>query len=77
MSDKSPIEFAALDWARARIRLKNSETSLVPDILEAYEKERKAHEKLYALCVQELARLEGTIIDLRQARAELPEGAHR
>lgn len=65
MADRSPIETAALDWARERIRLTNIDCKeMPPQTLETMQRERQAQARLLAICTQELARLEGTILDL-------------
>lgn len=65
MADRTPIETAALDWARERIRLTNIDSKeMPPQTLETMQRERHAQARLLAICTQELARLEGTILDL-------------
>ncbi len=60
----SPVELAALDWARARIKVKAadmSDAAVFPALMRLFD---QAQANLFAVCVYELAKREGTIIDL-------------
>jgi hypothetical protein len=59
---RSPIEIAALEWARLRIKLRSSDDA--DGALELLPREREATARLLAVCTEELAKDGIAVIDL-------------